>query len=583
MRDSFFRPAKGKRARPVEEESESSSSDLFSSQPEHSEASSSEVSEHKETPAEKRLRLAQAYLAQLSATTDSDSRSLGARLQEEVDRLAGKHVIPLANQVSRALRGISPNAPSMHVYRGSRHGPATCVALTADGTRAYTGCSDGSFTCWDISPSTALPDLPHVHPLLASARKLWRVSPSKRGHLTRGKAHPLLYGSNKQNRGPCDGHMAAVLAIAVSPDGTLLATGGRDNLLILWDAVTGRCLDSFAGHRDAITGLSFAPEAGAGEKADDLFADEAGKEARMSSADAIRPKHVLFSTSADRSLRVHAMGDRCFLSVLYGHSEACTSVAAIADDRAITGSEDRSLRCWRVIGESQLIYRGVTGKLKAVSDRLRGADAGSSIHDSSDEEDSDSDTIPDIESAALPAGPAAAHDLAAVGAAAITTVAAFSGGSFVSGSQDGTLSLWSASNKKPVARVPLTPVPLPTLGSSVRAWSASLAATPGSDLALSGCADGHLRFFEAQVDAGKLKCIGSVPIKGYLTGIALTVSNMGPSHSVQVVAPKRSNAPARRRMLTVVASVSSEPRLGRWDALIGVKNGLTVLRIPLDD
>jgi WD40 repeat protein len=35
------------------------------------------------------------------------------------------------------------------------------------------------------------------------------------------------------------GHTARVLAVALSPDGTLLATSGSDGLVILWDAATG--------------------------------------------------------------------------------------------------------------------------------------------------------------------------------------------------------------------------------------------------------------------------------------------------------------------------------------------------------
>ncbi len=48
--------------------------------------------------------------------------------------------------------------------------------------------------------------------------------------------------------------------VCFSPDGTLLATGGADRVVRLWDTKTGQMLRQFEGHRMTVTAVSFSPE-----------------------------------------------------------------------------------------------------------------------------------------------------------------------------------------------------------------------------------------------------------------------------------------------------------------------------------
>lgn len=56
-------------------------------------------------------------------------------------------------------------------------------------------------------------------------------------------------------------HTGPVLALAVSSDGSILASGGADKLVCAWDANTLNCLRRFKGHRGAVTCLSFQKQA----------------------------------------------------------------------------------------------------------------------------------------------------------------------------------------------------------------------------------------------------------------------------------------------------------------------------------
>ncbi len=48
--------------------------------------------------------------------------------------------------------------------------------------------------------------------------------------------------------------------VAFSPDGKLLATGGADRVVRLWDSTTGKVLKELKGHRMSITAVAFSPD-----------------------------------------------------------------------------------------------------------------------------------------------------------------------------------------------------------------------------------------------------------------------------------------------------------------------------------
>ncbi len=75
---------------------------------------------------------------------------------------------------------------------------------------------------------------------------------------TRHKAVPS--SPTWRERETLRGHTGMVSAVAVSSDGKLLASGGRDTDVILWDAATAKVKATLQGHKQPISCVAFSPD-----------------------------------------------------------------------------------------------------------------------------------------------------------------------------------------------------------------------------------------------------------------------------------------------------------------------------------
>lgn len=116
------------------------------------------------------------------------------------------------------------------------------------------------------------------------------------------------------------GHADALYAVAISPDGKQLATGGYDQKIKLWDIASGKEITTIKGHNGCINSLAYRPD---------------GK--------------VLASASADRTVKLWdtAKGERLdtFSQPL---KEQLTVVFSADGKTVIAAGADSRLRQWRV-------------------------------------------------------------------------------------------------------------------------------------------------------------------------------------------------------------------------------------------
>jgi WD40 repeat protein len=111
-----------------------------------------------------------------------------------------------------------------------------------------------------------------------------------------------------------------VFEVVFSPDGRLLASGGRDHVVRLWDVRTGRLVRSLTGHDAAVTALAFTSDS-----------------RRLASAGA---EH-------DNTVRVWDVRTGASLHTLTAHGDWVTSVAFAPGGMTLaSGSRDHKLIIW---------------------------------------------------------------------------------------------------------------------------------------------------------------------------------------------------------------------------------------------
>jgi WD40 repeat protein/DNA-binding SARP family transcriptional activator len=276
-----------------------------------------------------RVASAREYAAAANSQLGVDpERSILLALQAIETTSADKQVLPEAEE---ALHRAIQASHIQFTLSGFSTGVLT-VAYNSDGTRLVAISQDGTIKGWDttngkelftVTGHTAYQQFagvtlaysPNGSQLATSDGDkvhIWDISAAMQGPaLNPGSATPKEVLTLR-------GHAAGIQAIAYSPDGTRIATGGIDNAITVWDAATGKELLTLAGHKSYITGLAFSPD---------------GK--RIASA------------SNDQTVRIWDVATGQVLMTLTGYINGVSSVAFSPDGKLVaTASQDGTTHIW---------------------------------------------------------------------------------------------------------------------------------------------------------------------------------------------------------------------------------------------
>jgi len=316
------------------------------------------------------------------------------------------------------------------------------------------------------------------------------------------------------------GHKMAATCVCLSSDEGTMYTGGKDCAIIRWDVETGK-KDVFpggrnrfdcGGHFEKVLSICLVEQRGllvsAGvDRVVRLWDPRAAARSscigklngHTNSVTAVVPEvdgDQLYSASLDKSLKIWDLATRRCTETLLGHVSGVSSLGIFAKGRPLSGGADKTVRFWKVDKDTHLMFTRHTYAVDAVC-------------------------VADNEK-------------------------------FVSGSQDGSLMLWSSSSKKPLATG--------SLGDGK--WVSALAAIKQANVFFSGSVDGTLTAWRFGRSAG------AEDKKGMKLSAA----------AEPVIAPGCINDIAVGKRV-VACAIGKEHKFGRWFYNKQEKNG--VLLVPL--
>jgi hypothetical protein len=265
-------------------------------------------------------------LYRLLTTPDADDR-----MPKKADRLPEAQIQLIKRWIDQGARfdGPNPTAPLASILpRGSepappevysRPVPVTALAFTPDGqTLAASGYHE--ITLWSPLTGKLLGRIKNL------PERTWSIAISPDGKfLAAASGDPGASGELRVYAlaDPSEPRILErigdmMLVVRFSPDGAMLAGGGADNTIGIYDVPTFQRRQLIEQHADWITDLAFSPDG----------------------------KH-LASASRDKSARVFDTATGSMEGAYLGHTEAVLAIAWTPDGRQVfTAGQDRSIHLW---------------------------------------------------------------------------------------------------------------------------------------------------------------------------------------------------------------------------------------------
>lgn len=285
-----------------------------------------------------------------------------------------------------------------------------------------------------------------------------------------------------------NGHCKEIFTSAVSPDGKYLVTGGKDGRTIVWSVNSLSCIRVLEtkNRKGEVLSLVFR-----------------------------RNSDQLYVACADLKIRIYSINQLAQLETLYGHQDLVIDISALGLERCVTvGSRDRTAMLWKIADETRLTFRGGDSIEKFGNKKNKKENNDSKNNDSNKEE----------------------HEKIFF-EGSIDCVSMIDDSHFVTGSDNGNISLWSLNKKKPLFTKRISHGIQPKSKYSNASaeldekiaeeqisepqpfWITNIYAIPYSDIFISGSWDGNLKVWKLDETLRSFELLQDIKVNGIVSKI----------------------------------------------------------------
>jgi WD40 repeat protein len=195
--------------------------------------------------------------------------------------------------------------------------PVWSVALSQDGQTLISGSEDNTVIIWDLKTGASQTLSGHSGTVYSVA-----LSPDGKTFASSGEDKTIKLwnreGELVRTLGEPGGHKDVVSAVTFSSDGQQLASASWDKSVKLWNAATGQLLQTFQGHGDRVTTVTFIDE------------------------------QAIASASLDNTIKIWNAQTGQSLQNIAAHSNWVLSVTAQPSAQTlVSSSSDATIKVWR--------------------------------------------------------------------------------------------------------------------------------------------------------------------------------------------------------------------------------------------
>jgi serine/threonine protein kinase len=244
--------------------------------------------------------------------------------------------------------------------------PINTIALFPDGQYLISGDEGGTVAVWNLTMSRQpIATYCNNNPILsvAASPNLSQIASGDKNRKVQLRRRDSIGNSVRELRADgssLDSHNGSVRTVKFSPDGKILASGGDDRRIRLWNTDTGKIIYTFDGHLESVTAIQFMPNSkiliSTGADLTIRFWDLESKQLlktieahdlKIHALAISRDGQTIVSGGSDCNVQIRQLGASSTYYNLQGHQDAVLTVAISPDNKTIgSGSIDGMVKLW---------------------------------------------------------------------------------------------------------------------------------------------------------------------------------------------------------------------------------------------